>query len=427
MSFLFSRSKQKSPTELVRSLADILNRLENSNTNERRQKGSEEASRILVQIRSILYGGDQDNDGPSPDQIATLSQEVYSTDLLVGLSTNLHILEFDARKDVVVVFTTLLRRQIGTRSPTVDYLIQRPQIMDSLITWSASPELALTAGAIIRDCTKYEPLAQLVLNSPLFWNYFEYVTTGPFEVATDSFTTLHDLFSTHPSIISDFLTKNSGIFTLKMSELMSSENYVTKRQSVKLMAHIIRQRSNYNYMTEYISDSTNLKQVMNLLRDRSKNIQYEAFHIFKVFVANPKKPKPIVDILVKNRQKLLNFLSNFHSERKDDDSFKDEKAFLIKQISALPQPANNNNNSPPQPQHITGGFGGPSILTPSSTAPPPVVHNEPVHRGGDYFTSEENYDGDNNTNSNSNGKSKNNSRPRGGGQHHNHHPLPPTP
>ncbi|KAA8901956.1 hypothetical protein TRICI_005963 [Trichomonascus ciferrii] len=386
MSFLFSRTKQKSPAELVRSLSDVLGRVESAE--QRRQKGSDDASRLLLQIRQVLYG-DQEND-PVPDQIAALAQEVYATDVLVGLAANLHALEFDARKDVVVVFTTLLRRQIGTRSPTVDYLATKPQIMDSLITWSASPDLALTAGAIVRDCVRYEPLARLVLNSPLFWNYFEYVTTGPFEVATDSFATLHDLFSDHGPTVSEFLTRNAGPFTLKMAGLMGSENYVTKRQSVKLMAHIIRQRSNYAFMTEYINDAGNLKQVMNLLRDRSKNIQYEAFHIFKVFVANPKKGRPVADILVKNKQKLLTFLSDFHSDRKDDDSFKDEKAFLIKQISALPQPHSGTQPLPPQPppqQQV----GGPSILTPATTAPPPVVHAEPVHRSGDYFQAGHHY------------------------------------
>lgn len=35
-------------------------------------------------------------------------------------------------------------------------------------------------------------------------------------------------------------------------------------------------------MTKYITNADNLKLLMNLLRDKSKNIQYEAFHVFKV-------------------------------------------------------------------------------------------------------------------------------------------------
>jgi calcium binding protein 39 len=75
-------------------------------------------------------------------------------------------------------------------------------------------------------------------------------------------------------------------------------------------------------MTRYISSAENLKLMMNLLRDKSRNIQFEAFHVFKVFVANPHKTRPIVDILVKNQDKLITFLSNFHNDRQGKFRFK---------------------------------------------------------------------------------------------------------
>ena len=43
-------------------------------------------------------------------------------------------------------------------------------------------------------------------------------------------------------------------------------------------------------MTKYISNPENLKLMMNLLRDKSRNIQFEAFHVFKVsllFMVSP--------------------------------------------------------------------------------------------------------------------------------------------
>jgi calcium binding protein 39 len=68
-------------------------------------------------------------------------------------------------------------------------------------------------------------------------------------------------------------------------------------------------------MTRYIASEANLKMMMNLLRDKSKNIQFEAFHVFKVFVANPKKPAPIETILRRNKDKLLVFLQGFHNDK----------------------------------------------------------------------------------------------------------------
>ena len=92
-------------------------------------------------------------------------------------------------------------------------------------------------------------------------------------------------------------------------------------------------------MTRYISQEGNLKMMMNMLRDKSKNIQFEAFHVFKVglqerffssvplywlsfprqvFVANPKKPPQIEAILRRNREKLLTFLRGFHNDKEDE-------------------------------------------------------------------------------------------------------------
>ena len=55
----------------------------------------------------------------------------------------------------------------------------------------------------------------------------------------------------------------------------------------------------------------------------------------KVFVANPDKPRAIQEILVRNREKLVEFLTRFHADRSEDEQFNDEKAYLIKQIKEL--------------------------------------------------------------------------------------------
>ena len=49
-----------------------------------------------------------------------------------------------------------------------------------------------------------------------------------------------------------------------------------------MLGEILLDRSNHDIMAKYIDDPNNLKLLMNLLRDKSKNIQYEAFHVFKV-------------------------------------------------------------------------------------------------------------------------------------------------
>ena len=75
---------------------------------------------------------------------------------------------------------------------------------------------------------------------------------------------------------------------------------------------------------------------MKLLRDRSASIQYEAFHVFKIFVANPRKEGVVLELLRRNQEKLLAFLRDFLPQREGtDEHFRDEKSFLLEEIAKL--------------------------------------------------------------------------------------------
>ncbi|KAI8379114.1 Mo25-like protein [Radiomyces spectabilis] len=284
-------------------------------------------------MKNMLYG--EDDHEPSPDLVAQLAQEVYSNDLLQLLVLNIQKLEFEAKKDVAQIFNNLLRRQIGSRWPTVEYLCTREETLFILLKGYEQPEVALNCGLILRECLRHEALAKIILYSPRFYLFFEYVETSTFDIASDAFASFKEILTKNKQLVSEFLDTNYDEFFEHYKRLLTSQNYVTRRQSLKLLGEILLDRSNFTVMTRYISSADNLKLMMNLLRDRSRNIQFEAFHVFKVFVANPNKNKPILDILIKNQEKLITFLNNFHNDRQDDEQFNDEKAFLIKQIQDL--------------------------------------------------------------------------------------------
>ncbi|KAJ3337066.1 mo25 protein [Gonapodya sp. JEL0774] len=328
MAFLF-KPKARSPQELVRYAKELSLKLGESDT----KKINEEFSRTIAEIKRLLYGDAETE--PQPDQVAQIAQEVYSTDLLQVIVQNIARFEFEARKDVASIFNNLLRRQIGTRSPTVEYLQTKESILFSLLSGYENQEIALNCGMILRECIRHEVLAKALLVSPHFWKFTQYVELSTFDTASDAFATFKDLLTKHKQMVAEFLDKNYDQFFTKYTQLLMSNNYVTKRQSLKLLGELLLDRANFSVMTRYIGNVENLKLMMNLLRDKSRNIQFEAFHVFKVFVANPNKPKPVLDILQKNKDKLLSFLSNFQTDRTDDEQFNDEKAFLIKQIRDL--------------------------------------------------------------------------------------------
>jgi hypothetical protein len=71
-------------------------------------------------------------------------------------------------------------------------------------------------------------------------------------------------------------------FFTSLTVLILSTNYVTKRQPPKLFGEILLDRANFNVMARYSANEANLEMMMNLGRDESNNIQFDAFHILKV-------------------------------------------------------------------------------------------------------------------------------------------------
>ena len=55
--------------------------------------------------------------------------------------------------------------------------------------------------------------------------------------------------------------------------------------AVQLLGELLLDRANVKVMMRYVSDSKNLQMMMMLLKDNSRSIQFEAFHVFKVHLS----------------------------------------------------------------------------------------------------------------------------------------------
>ncbi|XP_039521638.1 calcium binding protein 39, like 1 isoform X1 [Pimephales promelas] len=339
MPFPFGKP-QKSPADIVKSLKENMAYLEKLESSESKkyEKVAEEVSKNLASLKEVLSGtGDKE---PQTEAVAQLAQELYNTNLLISLIANLQRIDFEGKKDVVHLFSNIVRRQIGARTPTVEYISSHSQILFMLLKGSyETPEVALNCGMMLRECLRHEPLARILLFSEDFFCFFRYVELSTFDIASDAFASFKDLLTRHKIMCADFLETNYDRVFTEYEKLLHSENYVTKRQSLKLLGELLLDRHNFTVMTKYISRAENLKLMMNMLRDNSRNIQFEAFHVFKVFVANPNKTQPVLDILIKNQSKLVEFLSHFQTDRSEDEQFCDEKNYLIKQIRDIKRSA----------------------------------------------------------------------------------------
>ncbi|KAL9963438.1 hypothetical protein ACROYT_G026949 [Oculina patagonica] len=281
---LFGSSK-KSPSELVKNAQDCIAVLDKEPAGTKKSdKALEDLAKQLSAMKTILYGsGDQ---APLTEHVAQLAQETYNSDIFLALLPLLHRLDFECKKDVAQIFNNILRRQIGTRYPTVEYIHANEEILFTLVKGYETHEVALNCGIMLRECMRHEPLARTVLHDERFYKFFEYVEMSTFDIASDAFTSFKELLTRHKIMCAEFLEKSYDRFFGEYSKLLHSENYVTKRQSLKLLGELLLDRHNFTVMTKYISNTENLKLMMNMLRDKSRNIQFEAFHVFKVSLLN---------------------------------------------------------------------------------------------------------------------------------------------
>lgn len=102
-----------------------------------------------------------------------------------------------------------------------------------------------------------------------------------FEVASDAFELLKALLVGHCALAAGFIETNYTKFVLHYNQLLQSENYITCRESLRLLGELLLERANFSTMMKYISDPENLKILMRLLRNKKTRIQVEAFHVFK--------------------------------------------------------------------------------------------------------------------------------------------------
>ncbi|KAM1059529.1 hypothetical protein TB1_023578 [Malus domestica] len=312
------KPKTRMPIELVKHMHELLIFID-QNTDAREQKRKEkmeELTKAILEIRTVVYGDDDSE--PNKDTCAQLTREFFREDTFRLLIVCLSKLNLGDRQNATHVIANLQRQKVQSRIIALEYLENNIDIMDILIKgYEDNSDIALSYGAITRECIRHQNIARYVLESDHVKEFFYYIQTPNFDVASDAATTFKELMTRHKSTVAEFLSKNyEWFFHEYNSQLLESPNYITKRQAIKLLGDMLLDRTNSDVMVRY------------------KTIKLETFQVFKLFVANQNKPPEIVNVLVKNRTKLIRFLNDFTIE-KEDKQFEANKAQVINEISVL--------------------------------------------------------------------------------------------
>mmetsp|Transcript_1045 Transcript_1045/g.2341 ORF Transcript_1045/g.2341 Transcript_1045/m.2341 type:complete len:438 (-) Transcript_1045:236-1549(-) len=286
------------------------------------------------------------------DSAGQLLAQFLAADLPCRLVASLADLTFEVRKDVISVFSAIVRMgdRLAAEQQVHDYVSNHPRFYRLLVEGYGRPEIAIHCGMMLRSCARHRRLVAAFLDQPgVVTRLISFTSHGgdrSFDVSSDAFSSLHDFLLMHKDVSVVFLETKFHEFFGLYNGLVQSDDYVTQRQALKLLGEILLSRPFMKVMMLYIGEDQFLQIHMKLLRADSKAIQFEAFHIFKIFVANPQKPPRVQQILYKNKDKLVRLLETF-ATRQDDRQFLEDRNTVIGKLYALEL-------VPPKPSTPTG-------------------------------------------------------------------------
>jgi len=255
----------------------------------------------LRELKLILIGDaerEHDEDRGARVAAAAVAHHKFAD----GLLSCMCFLPLETQKNIAHVFANLARRPGGGAFANV---VARDATILAFLTNAFkddNADFALLCGIVLREFARHEVVVLALFDASHFWDFFtvispasnlmiwsvdacafqDFVRLKNFEVASVAFELLRSLLIGHCTLAAGFVETNYDAFVLHYNQLLQSKNYVTCRESLRLLGEFLLERPNFTTMMKYISDPENLKVLMILLRSKKTRIQIEAFHVFKV-------------------------------------------------------------------------------------------------------------------------------------------------
>ncbi|KAK0401218.1 hypothetical protein QR680_015649 [Steinernema hermaphroditum] len=315
MHILPKRRRSSGPVHIARALSEQIAQLNDPNCEKKTDKLLRSIEKHLEYARHILCDVDDSHqlfDKTNP--VSKLSTEFAYARVLPLLITNLHQLTFESKKKVSLIFINLMKRKIGFRSPAAEVVQKNPGMLMEMLEGYECPEIAPFCGIMLRECSRHEPLARALLETDQFYNLFTYIETPSFEISADAFSTFKSLMQNCKRLSSNYLQSNYERFFSYFQILLTSDNYLTRRQALKLLSELLKEELN-----EKVAERFFAKMYFGL----------------QIFLDHPKRSPAVNQILVKNREKLVMFVDEFLNVAKGDASAKRDKQAVLEKINRI--------------------------------------------------------------------------------------------
>ncbi|CEM06464.1 unnamed protein product [Vitrella brassicaformis CCMP3155] len=395
----FGLGKKKSPSpqelwRLIRSDLEKLEKLDPTAADSKHQidKLNKDAAERLTQVLSHLpLATDyEDKQLPSDEARDAIVSSMLSDDTLVMIARDLGKYEFEVKRLVSQIFSNLMtaKEEESGKRPALEYVLNHKTLIDHLVAGyeaSASGKQPTTVphvGEMLRACAGYDELVRYVLETGHVYRLIDAVKLQNFDVASDAFVSLREFLVKKKNASAEFIQDHFDEFFDKYWEILNTSNYVTVRQSLKVLSELLLDRTFLRPMLKYVKNEKFLMLHMDQLRNESKAIAFEAFHLFKIFVANPQKPPRVHKILYANRDRIIRFLNQFLVDR-EEEQFVADKQTILQKLEQLPPPPDSPTQTQaapatqqPQPQAEAEGASG-EPTAPQQQQQQPEGHERP--------------------------------------------------
>ena len=327
--------RKKKPLQIVKTLSKSLDILTKSCNEKHVQKANLVVVKSLGNMKSLLVNVRTSSKTvePRPQDRQMLAEHAVNMNVFIVLITQMHKMPFESKKNIAFLFNFLFKHE----NVFQDYVIDNPSIIWTIVAGyrPENKKIAMVASKMLSEIVKHPKVAHLILTSNELWRFLDtYVLLEEFEAQSSAFDVLRTLLTVHPES-QDFLTHNYDKFWC-LQQVIDIGQLCCEETCSKEYGAVLVVREHHDLMLKYVSEKSNLKIWMNLLRDPSESIQLEAFHVFKIFAGNPIMPDDVKHTLKINGGKILKFLEQFQENKKvSDENFIDEKRLVIQCIKRL--------------------------------------------------------------------------------------------
>ena len=269
------------------------------------------------------------------EECEELAKEIIENHVVIQVLLAFPKLSFEERKSFTQVFCTLLSRDHYKFSSSYMTSLEGCDILQCIINCCGDQTLAINSGIMLRECIKIRCIHQLLLSHPYLIEplFTKYAFDTNFDVCSDVFQSIRDLLRKNKQLVSAALNPSKSFYSQLfawMHNLLESDQYFITRMVLHLLGEFLIDKSNFEIMIAFINSPENLKVFMNLLCSQYPSIQYNAFNVFKIFVANPEKSREVKIILQLNRRPLIEFITSLLPEKEEnDDVFAEEKKLVV--------------------------------------------------------------------------------------------------